>query len=182
MSETTTETVVIPTVTPQQEADHAKLSASELHVLLKERNNEAASMRRRLRDSEAATAAATTAATAAAAEHVTAIAASQQTADNRAMQSELRIAATKAGIVDLDGLKLLDMKAAGVKIDKDTGDITGADEAIIALKVAKPYLFSGTGDTSNASGAPKPNTSVAGKLVKDMDPAEYAAARRAAMR
>jgi hypothetical protein len=49
------------------------------------------------------------------------------------MKSEiLEVAARKAGLIDLDWLKLVDGKDDGTK---------GADEVIAALREAKPYLF-----------------------------------------
>jgi hypothetical protein len=47
---------------------------------------------------------------------------------------QLKIAAQKAGIIDLDALALADM-------NKDDGTARSADELVAALKQAKPHLF-----------------------------------------
>lgn len=64
--------------------------------------------------------------------------AAQKAADDRIIRAELKAFAIKAGMVDLDGLKLADLSS--VKLD-DKGEVTGAEELMTALKEAKPYLF-----------------------------------------
>jgi hypothetical protein len=91
----------------------------------------------------------------------------------RATQADLRIAAKEAGMVDLDGLKLLDQ--AAVKTDDD-GNVTNAAELMAAMKTAKPFMF-GTGSTSNTSQTPLPNKEGAPKSALDMTADEYKAAR-----
>ena len=95
-----------------------------------------------------------------------------EAAQLRVIKAELKAVAVKAGIVDLDGLAFLDM--AKVKLT-DTGDIEGADEAIEALRKAKPYLFTKT--TASTEKPPKgaPTTP---KKVTDMSEAEYRAEKR----
>ena len=58
--------------------------------------------------------------------------------DARLIRSELRVAAMKSGIIDVDALRLVD--TAGLSVGHD-GAIEGADGAIAALKANKPYLF-----------------------------------------
>ncbi len=65
-------------------------------------------------------------------------------ANARIIKAEMKALAVKAGIVDIDGLALADL--SNVKFD-DTGELQGAQEALDALKKAKPYLFTTT--TSN---------------------------------
>jgi hypothetical protein len=101
----------------------------------------------------------------------------QTAADQRVIRAELKAAAIKAGMVDLDGLKLADLSK--VKLN-DQGEVEGADELMDAMKKAKPYLF-GAPSTGNTQKPPKPGDQ-APKLATTMTDAEYAAARAAAIR
>lgn len=98
-------------------------------------------------------------------------------ADQRIIRAELKAAALKAGMVDLDGLKLADLTK--VKMN-DKGEIEGADALMDEMKKAKPYLF-GTVSTSSTVVPPKPDDNKP-KLAKDMTKEEYAAARAKAIR
>ena len=91
----------------------------------------------------------------------------------RATQADLRIAAKDAGMVDLDGLKLLD--PAAVQTDDD-GNVTNAAALMAKLKTDKPFIF-GTGSTSQATPPPPPNQQGAPKSATTMTDAEYKAAR-----
>ncbi len=95
----------------------------------------------------------------------------------RATQSDLRIAAKDAGMVDLDGLKLLDSKA--IKTDDD-GNVTNGAELMATLKTAKPFLF-GTGSTSSTSQTPPAKQPGEVKSALKMTDEEYKAGRAAAM-
>jgi hypothetical protein len=81
------------------------------------------------------------------------ITATQTAANERVIRAELRAVAVKAGMVDLDGLKLADMST--VKLD-DNGEVEGADALMEALKKAKPYLFGATTTTTSTEPKPKP--------------------------
>ncbi len=100
---------------------------------------------------------------------------------NTLKDSALRIAAKDAGIVDLDGLKLLD--TSGVKVGDD-GAVTIPDKFFETAKTAKPWLFAATGssagNTSNTVRSPPPADNKGGH-VKTMTDAEYKAARAAAV-
>ncbi|SDR37583.1 hypothetical protein SAMN05443245_5241 [Paraburkholderia fungorum] len=72
-------------------------------------------------------------------------------ADQRIIRAELKAEAIKAGMVDLDGLKLADLSA--VKID-EKGDVVGAEDMLKALKEAKPYLFKEATSSSNPGTPP----------------------------
>lgn len=54
------------------------------------------------------------------------------------LHSELRTEAIKAGMIDLDGLKLV--QPEGLTVDEH-GGVTGADVVIENLRVRKPWLF-----------------------------------------
>lgn len=99
------------------------------------------------------------------------IAEARSTADQRIIRSEIRAAAIKAGMIDLDGLKMID--TTSVKLD-DNGEPIGAAELMEATKKAKPYLF-GDAKTSNTSTAPDPSPAKP-KHVSDMTPEEKRAA------
>lgn len=106
-----------------------------------------------------------------------AIATATTAANRRIINAELRAEATKAGMVDLDGLKLLDIEAAKVTLDAD-GNVKGAAEALEGLKKAKPYLFTpaNTGNTET----PKPGEQKQ-KKATEMTDEEYAAAKARVM-
>ncbi|OYV74690.1 MAG: hypothetical protein B7Z74_01870 [Deltaproteobacteria bacterium 21-66-5] len=108
----------------------------------------------------------------AAAEAEAKIAEANRTAAERIIRAEIKAAALRAGMIDLDGLKMLDLSA--VKLT-ETGEIEGADALLEAAKKAKPYLF---GDAKTASTAPTPAaTPPKTKTAGDMSPEEYKAAR-----
>jgi hypothetical protein len=100
--------------------------------------------------------------------------AAQTAADARVIRAELKAAALKAGMVDLDGLKLADLST--VKLDAN-GEVEGADALLAALKTAKPYLFGQVQNSSTPVNPPNPKPPTA-KLAKDMTAEEYAAARK----
>lgn len=105
------------------------------------------------------------------------IAEASKAADQRIIRAELKAAALKAGMVDLDGLKLADLSK--VTLD-DKGEVQGADALMDELKKSKPYLF---GAASSSSNKPTPNPTPPGaKKASEMTPEEYAAARAAAIK
>lgn len=106
-----------------------------------------------------------------------AIAKARTDADARVIRSEVRAEAVKAGMIDLDGIKLLDLSK--LKLDDD-GNVVGVAELIEAAKKAKPYLF-GDASTSSQQKPPKAGDKKP-KLATEMTPEEYKAARAAAVR
>ncbi len=96
-------------------------------------------------------------------------------ADQRVIRAELKASAIKAGMVDLDGLKLLDLSKVTLN---DKGEIEGADALMAEAKKSKPYLF---GETTTTSSTQKPPEQKPGekKLAKDYAPGspEYLAAK-----
>ena len=101
----------------------------------------------------------------------------EQTAQARIIKAELKAHAIKAGILDLDGLALADL--AAVKLD-DKGEVQGADEAIAALRKAKPYLFTTTTASGGKGGDGQPPNGgkPTQKRATDMPPEEYVAFKR----
>ncbi len=79
------------------------------------------------------------------------IAAAEVKANERIIRAELKAEAIKAGMVDLDGLKLADLTT--VKLD-DKGEVAGAAEMMKALKEAKPYLFGQPASTTQTTTVP----------------------------
>ena len=82
-------------------------------------------------------------------------------ADGRVIRAELKAHALRAGIIDLDGLRLADTSKLSLSED---GDVVGADALLAALRQDKPYLFSdsrtgaGTGTTGQTQRPPSPAT------------------------
>jgi hypothetical protein len=105
----------------------------------------------------------------------TRVSATEKAANERIIRAEMKAAALKAGMVDLDGLKLADLSK--VKLLED-GTIEGADELMAAMKEAKPYLFGAPTGTSHNGTPPPPKTPVA-KKATEMTDEEYAVARKA---
>lgn len=144
---------------------------------VKELRAESKGYRLKLSETEQKAQAAETARVAAQADADNKIKEANTAADQRIIRAELKAAALKAGMVDLDGLKLADLTK--VKMN-DKGEIEGAEALMEDMKKAKPYLF-GTMSTSSTAITPPPNKTEP-KHVKDMTSAEYAAARAAAVR
>lgn len=76
-----------------------------------------------------------------------AIVAMREQSDNRLIGAELRFQAARAGIIDLDVLRLID---PGTLRLGDDGTVEGAHEAIDALRQSKPYLFGAPGMTGHS--------------------------------
>jgi hypothetical protein len=106
------------------------------------------------------------------------VAAANSAADQRVIRAELKAAALKAGMVDLDGLKLADL--SGVKLNAETGEVEGAEALMEALKKSKPYLFGATG-TSTPGNPPQPKNPEA-KKATEMNDEEYQQAKAALLR
>jgi hypothetical protein len=101
-----------------------------------------------------------------------AIAAVQAAAEQRVVRAELKALAVKSGIVDLDGLRLLDL--SGVRLD-ETGEVHGAEGMIAELKTRKPWLFGATSSSSTAK--PPSELPLSTKMVRNMSRDEWRAAR-----
>ena len=95
----------------------------------------------------------------------------------RLLLADLRAEAIKAGMVDLDGLKLFDVSA--LHLGDDDRVVDGA-KIMDAFRSRKPWLF-GSGSSPGPAVAPEPRP-VRHKTAMDMSDAEYAAARTAVTR
>ena len=97
----------------------------------------------------------------------------EETARGRIVHAELKAAAVRAGMVDLDGIKLLD--ASAIKLNA-AGEVDGAAALMRDLRKAKPWLFGGASSSSTAA-APGPRAPE-NKLATAMTFDEWQAARR----
>jgi hypothetical protein len=95
----------------------------------------------------------------------------------RLIAANLRTEAVRAGMIDLDGLKLIDLS----KIRLDDNDmITEGRKIMTDLRRAKPWLF-GAPSTSSAAVPPVSRT-IQAKTAMNMTDEEYSAARIAVTR
>ncbi len=101
----------------------------------------------------------------------------RQDFQNRLLAANLRTEAVKAGMIDLDGLKLID--TAGVQLDQND-NIVGGRTLMADLRRNKPWLFSHASSSSSAvAPASQP---VRQKSALEMTNDEYVAARNAITR
>jgi hypothetical protein len=105
------------------------------------------------------------------------LAETEQEARARVARAELKVEAVRAGIVDLDGLKLLDLKKIELTSD---GELANAAELMAQLRRAKPWLFGGASSSSPAS--PPPAQPPRQKLATEMTDDEYRSARAAILK
>jgi hypothetical protein len=98
-------------------------------------------------------------------------------ARSRIVQAELKAEAVRAGMVDLDGLKLLDASAV---VLNDAGEVEGASGLLQAMRRAKPWLFGAASSSSVAQppGAQPPHA----RLATEMGHEEWQAARAVLLR
>jgi hypothetical protein len=102
------------------------------------------------------------------------IAVLQKDFQTRLVAANLRTEAVRAGMVDLDGLKLVDHSV--VRLDGDD-KVRGGRKLMEDLRRSKPWLF-GIASSSSAAIAPA-SQPVKQKTAMDMTDDEYAAARTA---
>ena len=95
----------------------------------------------------------------------------------RLIRAELKAVAVRAGMVDLDGLKLIDVDH--LRLDDD-GNVKGAGEVMRDLRRAKPWLFGGA-STSSSSPAP-PMQPVRPRLATEMNYDEWQSGRTELLR
>ena len=98
----------------------------------------------------------------------------------RLVQAELRTEALRAGMVDLDGVRLIDPGAISLS---ETGGLEGGAALMTRLRQDKPWLFGRTGGGSSSSGAPAPAAAPAApRSAMDMGVDEWRAARAELLR
>ena len=90
----------------------------------------------------------------------------------RLLQAELRTEAVRAGMVDLDGVKLIE--ASTLRIS-EAGELIDGAGVMAALRASKPWLF-GRGNSSSAAQAPRAEP-VRAKKAMEMTVEEWRAAR-----
>jgi hypothetical protein len=93
------------------------------------------------------------------------------------IRAELKAEALRAGLIDLDGLKLIDTAALSIT---ETGDVDGAAALVQHFKRAKPWLFAAASSAVIAS--PPPSQPPRQKAALDMSHDEYRTARAALLR
>ena len=103
----------------------------------------------------------------------TKVTAATTSANERIIRAELKAAALKAGMVDMDGLKLADLST--IKLS-EAGEVEGAEKLMEEMKKAKPYLFGTTTTTTSTQSAPRAADSKQ-KLATEMTAEEYAEQR-----
>ena len=102
----------------------------------------------------------------------------QAEAQTRIIRSELKAEAVKAGMVDLDGLKLIDAETLRVN---ERGDVEDAPAVLAKLKREKPWLFGGGKSSSAAASAPRPEPPRQ-RMATEMSRDEWLSARAALLR
>lgn len=93
------------------------------------------------------------------------------------MQAELKAEALRAGMVDLDGLKLLDTSSVAIN---ERGEVAGAAALMAAARRAKPWLFAAAHSSSPA--AVPPPAAARTRLATEMTHAEWQAGRKELLR
>jgi hypothetical protein len=91
---------------------------------------------------------------------------------SRLIHAELKTEAVRAGMVDLDGLKLID--ASTVTLN-EAGEVAGGAALMMQLRRSKPWLFGGS--SSSSSAAAPPSRPPSAKLATEMTYDEWRAAR-----
>jgi hypothetical protein len=102
----------------------------------------------------------------------------QAESEARLIRAELKAEAIRAGMVDLDGLKLLDMSELRLNA---SGEVADAAAVLAKLKRAKPWLFGGGGSSSAAANPPRPEPPRV-RHANELSHEEWVAARAALLR
>ncbi len=93
------------------------------------------------------------------------------------VQAELRTAAARAGMIDLDGVKLVDPGSLSVN---EAGELVGASDIMARMRQEKPWLF-GRGSSSSPAVAPRATPPKA-KTAMEMSVDEWRVARAELLR
>lgn len=100
------------------------------------------------------------------------LAALQHETETRLLRAEMKAEALRAGMVDTDGLKMVDF--SNLKLGDD-GTVEGAAGLMSALRREKPWLFAGA--SSSAPTATPPAAPAVPRKATEMTETEYRAAR-----
>lgn len=95
----------------------------------------------------------------------------------RLVRAELKAEAIRAGMIDLDGLKLLDLSE--IKLDAH-GEVKDAAALMAEFRRNKAWLFGSPSSSSSAN--PPPAQQPRQKMATDMTPEEYRVARAALLK
>lgn len=93
------------------------------------------------------------------------------------VRAELKAEAVRAGMVDLDGLRLADLSQCRLT---EAGEVEGASELMRRLRASKPWLFAQPSTSSAAK--PPPSQPPQQKLATQMTDEEWRAARAELLR
>jgi hypothetical protein len=104
-----------------------------------------------------------------------ALAAAQAQAQAKLVRAELKAEAIRAGMIDLDGLKLLDLSEVQLS---EAGELVDPKALFAKLKRSKPWLFGGLASSSAAVHVPKPEPPRP-RQASEMGHEEWLAARAA---
>jgi hypothetical protein len=107
-----------------------------------------------------------------------ALADSQAKANERLIRAELKAEALRAGMIDLDGLKLIDLADVGLN---HNGEVADAAAILAKLKRAKPWLFGNVASSSAAANPPRPEPPRM-RHASELSHEEWLAARAALLR
>ncbi len=95
--------------------------------------------------------------------------------DAKLIQAQLKAEALKLGMIDLDGLKLIDADDLDVS---ETGELKDVKAVLEDMRVKKPWLFSRSGYSSSAQHVPRP-TAPKIRHASELSHEEWLAARAA---
>lgn len=101
----------------------------------------------------------------------------RQDSNERLKRAELKIEAVRAGMIDLDGLKLIDFDQVALGED---GSVADAGSIMVKLKRAKPWLF-GVTSSSSTAGVPRVEPPRA-RHARDLSETEWRAERAELLR
>jgi len=105
------------------------------------------------------------------------LAALEASVRERLVRAEMKAHAVRAGMVDLDGLKLLDTSQVTLN---ERDEVVGAESLMAQMRRAKPWLFGGP-SSSSAAVAPQA-MAPRSKLATEMTETEWRSARAELLR
>ncbi len=105
------------------------------------------------------------------------LAALEASVRERLVRAEMKAHAVRAGMVDLDGLKLLDTSQVTLN---ERDEVVGAESLMAQMRRAKPWLFGGP-SSSSAAAAPQA-MAPRSKLATEMTESEWRSARAELLR